>query len=83
MILKSTNTLWALDGAELIGSRAFSKSFLHSIMVTVKEIKKKETREEQEWAKCKVLHKATLLSELGVQPGLTHLFSIHSEQDPF
>ena len=46
MILKSTNTLRALDGAELIGSRTFSKSFLHSIMVTVKEIKKKETREE-------------------------------------
>ena len=61
MILKSTNTLWALDRAELIGSRTFSKSFLHSIM----------------------LHKATLLSELGVQPGLTHLLSIHSEQDPF
>ena len=46
MTLKRTNTLRALDGAELIGSRTFSKSFLHSIMVTVKEIKKKETREE-------------------------------------
>lgn len=46
MILKSTNTLWALDRAKLIGSRTFSKSFLHSIMVTVKEKKKKETREE-------------------------------------
>lgn len=51
-------------------------------MVTVKETKK-ETREEQKWANRKVLHKATLLLELGVQPGLTHLFSIHSDQDPF
>ena len=64
-------------------SRTFSKSFLHYIMVTVKEIKNKKTREEQDCAKHKVLHKATLLSELGVQPGLTHLFGIHSEQDPF
>ena len=41
---KSFMVFHQIAGAELIGSRTFSKSFVHSIMVTVKETKEERNK---------------------------------------